>query len=68
MPNITIDWVEGRDDKIKSEVARRFVEILDQVAGVPPGATNVLFRDYGAKDWFIGPESIAEMRMKRENK
>jgi len=68
MPNVTIEWVEGRDKKTKTEVARKIVEILDQVAGVPPSSTNVLFLDYGAEDWFIGRESIAEIRMKREKK
>ena len=43
MPNVTIEWVEGRDKKTKAEVARKIVEVLDQVAGVPPSSTNVLF-------------------------
>ena len=68
MPNVTVEWVEGRDNKTKAEVARKIVEVLDQVAGVPPSSTNVLFLDYGAEDWFIGHESIAEMRQKREKK
>lgn len=68
MPNVTIEWVEGRDKKTKAEVARRIVEVLDQVAGVPPSSTNVLFLDYDAGDWFIAHESIAEIRKKRENK
>jgi phenylpyruvate tautomerase PptA (4-oxalocrotonate tautomerase family) len=41
---------------------------LDQVAGVPPGSTNVLFLDYDAEDWFIAHESIAEIRKKRKKK
>jgi 4-oxalocrotonate tautomerase family enzyme len=68
MPNVTIEWVEGRDKKMKAEVARKIVEVLDQVAGVPPSSTNVLFHDYGADDWFIAHESIAEIRKKREIK
>jgi phenylpyruvate tautomerase PptA (4-oxalocrotonate tautomerase family) len=68
MPNVTIEWVEGRDKKTKAEVARRIVEVLDQVAGVPPSSTNVLFLDYDAEDWFIAHESIAEIRKKREKK
>jgi phenylpyruvate tautomerase PptA (4-oxalocrotonate tautomerase family) len=68
MPNVTIEWVEGRDNKLKADVARKIVEILDQVAGVAPQSTNVLFRDYGAEDWFIGYESVAEIRGKREKK
>ncbi len=68
MPNVTIEWVQGRDNKLKADVARKIVEILDRVAGVPPASTNVLFRDYGADDWFIGNESIAEIRSKREEK
>jgi hypothetical protein len=42
------------------------VEVLDQVASVPPSSTNVLFVDYDAEDWFIAHESIAEIRKKRE--
>ncbi len=68
MPNVTIEWVKGRDNKLKADVARKIVEVLDQVAGVPPASTNVLFHDYGAEDWFIGNESIAEIRSKREKK
>ena len=66
MPNVTIEWVKGRDKKTKAEVARRIVEVLDKVAGVPPNSTNVLFLDYDAEDWFIDHESIAEIRKKRE--
>ena len=43
MPNVTIEWVKGRDKKTKAEIARKIVEVLDQVAGVPPSSTNVLF-------------------------
>jgi phenylpyruvate tautomerase PptA (4-oxalocrotonate tautomerase family) len=68
MPNVTIEWVEGRDKKTKAEVARRIVEVLDEAAGVPPSSTNVLFLDYAADDWFIAHESIAEIRKKREKK
>lgn len=68
MPNVTIEWVQGRDNKLKADVAKKVVEILHQVAGVPPESTNVLFSDYGAEDWFIGRESIAEIRAKREMK
>jgi phenylpyruvate tautomerase PptA (4-oxalocrotonate tautomerase family) len=68
MPNVTIEWVEGRDKKIKAEIARKIVEVLDQVASVPHSSTNVLFLDYGADDWFIAHESIAEIRKKREKK
>ena len=68
MPNVTVEWVEGRDNKTKAEVARKIVEVLDQVAGVPPSSTNVLFLDYDAEDWFIAHESIAEIRKNREKK
>jgi phenylpyruvate tautomerase PptA (4-oxalocrotonate tautomerase family) len=68
MPNVTIEWVKGRDKTTKAEVARKIVEVLDQVAGVPPSSTNVLFLDYDAEDWFIAHESIAEIRKKREKK
>lgn len=65
MPNVTVEWVEGRDKETKAEVARRIVEVLEQAAGVPASSTNILFVDYGAEDWFIGRESIAEIRRKR---
>lgn len=68
MPNVKIEWVAGRDKNAKTEIARKIVEVLNQVAGVPPGATNVLFLDYDAEDWFIAHESIAEIRKKREKK
>lgn len=65
MPNVTVEWVEGRSKETKAEVAKRIVDVLEQAAGVPPSSTNVLFIDYGADDWFIGKESIAEIRKKR---
>ena len=68
MPNGPIEWVKGRDKKMKAEIARKIVDVLDQVAGVSPGSTNVLFLDYDVEDWFIAHESIAEMRKKREKK
>jgi phenylpyruvate tautomerase PptA (4-oxalocrotonate tautomerase family) len=42
MPNVTIEWVEGRDRKTKAEVARKIVEVLDQVAGVPECTENLV--------------------------
>ena len=68
MPNVTVEWVEGRDRDTKAEVARKIVEVLEQTAGIPASSTNVLFLDYGAEDWFIGRESIAEIRRNRANK
>lgn len=65
MPNVTVEWVEGRSKETKAEVAKRIVDVLEQSAGVPASSTNVLFIDYGADDWFIGKESIAEIRKKR---
>ncbi len=65
MPNVVVEWVEGRDTKLKAEVARRIVETLEHLAGATPGSTNVLFRDYAADDWFIGTESIAALRARR---
>ena len=68
MPNITIEWVKGRDNEMKGEVARRIVEVLEQVADVPASSTNILFVDYSADDWFIGRESIADIRKNRAKK
>jgi phenylpyruvate tautomerase PptA (4-oxalocrotonate tautomerase family) len=65
MPNVVIEWVEGRDNKMKAAVASGIVEVLQQVAGVPPSSVNILFRDYGAEEWFVGTESIAALRARR---
>lgn len=69
MPMVNITYVRenlGADAEArKTAVAGKVAQALADEMGVSPGAVWVVFEDVGAADWYVGPESVAEMRKKK---
>jgi phenylpyruvate tautomerase PptA (4-oxalocrotonate tautomerase family) len=65
MPNVRIELVKGVDQKVKAEVARGVVDLLHDKTGLPKDAFQVLFADCDENDWYIGHDSIADLKRKR---
>ncbi len=69
MPMVKITYVRenlGDDAEArKTAVADRVSQALADEMGVKATAVWVVFEDVGAADWFVGPESVKEMRKKK---
>ena len=65
MPMVTVEWVSGRSQEDKDKVARKIAAAIDEVSGVGKGNVWVRFCDVGPADWYLGDDSIAEVRRKR---
>ncbi|MEP0324852.1 tautomerase family protein [Bauldia litoralis] len=68
MPMVKITYVAenlGDDAEArKTAVAGKVSQAIAEEMGVNASAVWVVFEDVGAKDWFVGPESVKEMRAK----
>ncbi|MBX9944416.1 MAG: 4-oxalocrotonate tautomerase family protein [Reyranella sp.] len=64
MPFVTIRFIEGRSQEKKDEIAKRVNEVLSEVLQIPKNDTWIVFEDVGAKDWYVGGATVAELRKK----
>ena len=67
MPFVNISLFEGRSDEQKKAVARRISDAMCEEWGLKPEHIWIRFEDTRLEEWFTGPESAAEIRMKRQN-
>lgn len=65
MPCIRIDWVKGRTAQERDEVARRVSAAMSEVTGIPGQDVWVVFQEVEAEGWYVGQESIADIRKKK---
>ena len=49
----------------KAAVAHKVSKVISEEMGVSQGDVWVVFEDVGAADWFVGPESVADLRKKK---
>ena len=45
MPRVTVEWLAGRTDEQREEVARLFTEAMTKVIGLRPEQITVMFRE-----------------------
>ncbi|MBM3451482.1 MAG: 4-oxalocrotonate tautomerase [Armatimonadetes bacterium] len=45
MPRIRVEWLEGRTQEQREELARRFTSAMVDVAGVQPEGVTVVFEE-----------------------
>lgn len=68
MPMVKISYVRenlGADAaERKAAAAEKISQAMADEMGVAQKAVWVVFEDVGAADWFVGPESVADMRKK----
>jgi 4-oxalocrotonate tautomerase len=62
MPFVHIDWLEGRDQSCKDEVARRVCDVISELTGLPKDAIWIVFEDVRASDWYVGSDSVQALR------
>ncbi len=54
MPVVFVEWYAGRSKQQKAELARLITNDFVQVAGVPPEAVQIVYRDVAKDDWAVG--------------
>jgi 4-oxalocrotonate tautomerase len=65
MPFVNIRLVEGHSQQRKDEMARRIVEAISEVTGLPRDAVWVTFDDIKTGDWYIAEHSVASIRQRQ---
>ncbi|MCB1497455.1 MAG: tautomerase family protein [Bauldia sp.] len=68
MPMVRIAYVAetlGEDAQArKAAIASKVSQALSDEMGVAQGDVSVVFENVGARDWFVGRESVKEMQSK----
>jgi 4-oxalocrotonate tautomerase len=66
MPFVNIrivkEVIAADPDGRKAEISRRVAAALSEVAGVPEDAVWVVFEEVPARDWYVGRQSVQELR------
>jgi 4-oxalocrotonate tautomerase len=69
MPMVNIqlvsDGIADDPEGKKARIAEKVAAAISEAAGVPKSSVWVVFEEVAAKDWFVGGESVAEMRRRR---
>lgn len=68
MPLVKINSVAGNlgdnPDAGKKVIATKIAQVLADEMGLSTSDVWVVFEDIDAADWFVGPESVRELRSK----
>jgi 4-oxalocrotonate tautomerase len=66
MPFVNIriakEVIAADPDGRKAEISRRVCDAVSEVAGVPKEAVWVVFEEVAAADWYVGSQSVQDMR------
>ena len=65
MPFVNIRILEGHSQKRKDEISRRVTEAISEVAELPREAIWVVFEDVESDDWYVGGDSVTDIKAKR---
>ena len=62
LPLVNIRMVAGVRDESKSRIAKSVAEAIAEETGVALKSVWVVFEDVRPEEWFVGENSVAEMR------
>ena len=54
MPMITVEWITGRTEQQKRQLAQQITQAFVSVANVPKEQVWIVFRDVKRSDWAMG--------------
>lgn len=60
MPIVRIEMLTGRTPEKKAEIAREITRVLQDIAGVGPEATSVIFTEVAPTDWMTGGRMLLD--------
>jgi phenylpyruvate tautomerase PptA (4-oxalocrotonate tautomerase family) len=55
VPIVRIEWLAGRGDAVRREVAAGVAEVFRRVCGTVPADLWIVFDERPAEAWFVGP-------------
>ncbi|MBP7002672.1 4-oxalocrotonate tautomerase family protein [Amaricoccus sp.] len=62
MPIVRIELFPGRSSQAKLEVARAITRALQDIAGVSPESTTVMFTEVSPADWVVAGQPLGPER------
>ena len=69
MPMVNIQLVReaiaADPEAKKAAIAAKVAAAISETTGLPKTSVWVVFEEVAAKDWYVGDESVAELRRKR---
>jgi len=54
MPRVRVEWIAGRTQEQRKELADRITSALVDVAGTTPEAVSIVFDEYPSSHYFKG--------------
>jgi 4-oxalocrotonate tautomerase len=66
MPFVNIRLIEGRSQQRKDEISRRVADAISDVLELPKDDIWIVFEDIPASDWYVGSNTVAELRKKQK--
>ena len=60
MPVITVEWLEGRSQEHKQQLAVTITEAFVEIARVPKEQVWIVFRDVKRSDWAMSGKVLDE--------
>jgi 4-oxalocrotonate tautomerase len=65
MPFVNIRILKGHSKQRKDVISRRVTDAIAEVAQLPKEAIWVVFEDVESDDWYVGGDSVADIRARR---
>ena len=60
MPIVTVEWLEGRGQQQKRQLAEALTRAFVEIAQVPNEQVWIVFRDVRRADWAMGGALLGE--------
>jgi 4-oxalocrotonate tautomerase len=67
MPFVNIQILKGHSKQRKDEISRRVTEAISEVAQLPKEAIWVVFEDVESDDWYVGGDSVTDIKARRSS-
>jgi 4-oxalocrotonate tautomerase len=65
MPFVNIRILKGHSKQRKDEISRRVTNAISEVALLPKEAVWVVFEDVESEDWYVGGDSVADIKARQ---
>ena len=62
MPFVNIRILKGHSKQRKDEISRRVTAAVSEVAQLPKEAVWVVFEDVESDDWYVGGDSVTDIK------
>ena len=63
MPRIIVDWLEGRSEEVRNEIAKQITNAFVENANVRPDQVSICFKDNSPKLMYKAGKQYAEIEL-----